>query len=422
MKILHNFAGGILAAALAWPGAVSADAVIDWNDIASNAVTAGRPGAIGLQDLAVVHLAMHDAIQSYERRFDTFYGAVPNPTGSKEAAAAAAAHGVLQAFYSATQGATLTTAYTTWLANNGLTGDPGIEVGEAVAAKAASLRRKDPDPPLPPFTGGTGIGEWRPTESFNGPPGVPPGPPPSFAPMAFLQMATFEPLGITGPQRFRAPPPPDINSDAYVKAYNEVKEKGALENSTRTPWETETANFWTDNPILMWQRALRAIALQRVPNLGNKARLFALANLAAADTTIVVWDSKRFHNFWRPLTAIREDDGNPLTDQDPAWKPFINTPNYPEHTSGQNGLAGAFTKSMELFFGRDDIRFVITSNAPAAIKKSRTYPSFSAASQEVVKVRILHGIHFRFADVAGRTQGRSVATYIQDHYLLPLSN
>lgn len=413
MKRLRNMTRAVVLAAVAWTGAAGADAVTDWNEIASNAVAAGRPGPIGLMDLAVVHVAMHDAIQSYEKRFEPYYGEVKGAKGSKSAAAAAAAHGVLQAFYSATQGATLTATYTTWLANNGLTGNAGIAVGEAIAAKAATLRRKDPNPPLAPFTGGTEIGQWRPTESFL------PGPPPSLAPMGFLQMATFEPFGLTGPARFRAPPPPDISSARYVQDYNEVKSMGALTGSTRTAEQTDICNFWTDNPILMWQRAMRTIALQRVPNMGNRARLLALANLAAADSAITVWDSKLAYNFWRPLTAIREDDGNPLTEPDPTWQPFVNTPNYPDYTSGANGLSGAFTKTLELFFGRDNISFVITSNAAAAVKKSRTYPSFSSAAQQVVNVRIWQGLHFRFADTASRKQGGDVATFVYDHYLLP---
>ena len=422
MKRFRELTCAAALAALSLAGTASADAVTDWNEIAANSVAAGRPGPIGLMDLAVVHVAMHDAIQSYERRFERYYVDVKGAQGSKSAAAAAAAHGVLQAYYSSTQGAALTDTYTTWLANNGLTGNAGIAVGEAVAAKAATLRRKDPVPPLPPFTGGTAIGQWRPTESFNGLPGLPPGPPPSFAPMGFLQMATFEPFALTGPARFRAPPPPPISSEEYVRDYNEVKAKGSLTDSTRTPEQTDISNFWTDNPILMWQRALRTIALQRVPGLGDKARLLALANLAAADGLITVWDSKLHYNFWRPLTAIREDDGNPATESDSEWKPFVNTPNYPDYTSGANGLSGAFTKSMELFFGRDNISFVITSNAPTAIKKSRTYGSFSIASQQVVNVRIWQGLHFRFADVEARKQGRAVAEYAYDHYLLPVSN
>ena len=114
-------------------------------------------------------------------------------------------------------------------------------------------------------------------------------------------------------------------------------------------------------------------------------------------------------------------DGNARTAGDPAWQPLINNPPYPDYTSGANVVAGAVTRTLQLFFGRDDIPFTLTSNAPAAIKKSRSYGRFSAAAAQVVNARVLLGIHFRFADEAGRTQGRSVAEFVYDHYLLPVS-
>ena len=170
MKRFRELTCAAALAALSLAGTASADAVTDWNEIAANSVAAGRPGPIGLMDLAVVHVAMHDAIQSYERRFERYYVDVKGAKGSKSAAAAAAAHGVLQAYYSATQGAALTDTYTTWLANNGLTGNAGIAVGEAVAAKAATLTTQRPgsatasvhrgngDRPMAP----DGIFQWAP--------------------------------------------------------------------------------------------------------------------------------------------------------------------------------------------------------------------------------------------------------------------
>ncbi len=203
-----------------------ADAVTDWNEIAAAAVAAGRPGPIGQADLALVQVAVHDAIQAYEKRFEPYFAEV-KPKGRKVAAAVAAAHGVLVGFYPA-QAATLDATYATYLADNGLTGNEGLAVGEAVAALILPLRRLDPNPLPAPFTGGTEIGQWRPTESFL------PAPPPTLAPMAVPWMASFDPFTLTGPARFRAPPPPDLTSDVYTADYNEVKAKGALTNSTRT--------------------------------------------------------------------------------------------------------------------------------------------------------------------------------------------
>jgi hypothetical protein len=391
-------------------GPVAADAVTDWNDIAANAVAAGRPGPIGQPDLALVQAAVHDAIQSYEKRFEPYYTAVKpgSPRGSKVAAAIAAAHGVLVGFYPA-QAATLDATYGTYLANNGLTGDPGVAVGEAIADLYLPLRRQIPVPP-PTFIGGTGIGEWRPIA-------------PSTE-MAFVPLATFHPLTLTGPARFRAPPPPELTSARYATDYNEVKAKGALNNSARTPEQTDIGHFWSENFAVQWNRAMRAIIDSRVPNTGNRARLLALANLAAADALLSSWDSKIFFNIWRPQTAIQngELDGNPGTAGDVAWVSLIANPPYPDYTSGANNITGAITKSLELFFGRDNIAFDVTSNAPLAVKKTRTYSSFSAAAQAVVNARIYLGIHFRFADTAARTQGQQVAGWVHDHYLLPVSN
>jgi len=136
------------------PWAVThADVVTDWNEIAAAAVATGRPGPVGQADLALVQVAVHDAIQAYEKRFEPYFAEV-KPKGRKVAAAVAAAHGVLVGFYPA-QAATLDATYATYLADNGLTGNDGLAVGEAVAAMILPLRRLDPNPLPAPFTGGT---------------------------------------------------------------------------------------------------------------------------------------------------------------------------------------------------------------------------------------------------------------------------
>jgi hypothetical protein len=79
-------------------------------------------------------------------------------------------------------------------------------------------------------------------------------------------------------------------------------------------------------------------------------------------------------------------------------------------------------QSAALFFGKDNMSVVITSANPNAIKKTRTYGSFSAVMAQLVNVRIYHGIHFRFADTEARIAARQVAEYVHDHALLPISN
>ncbi len=413
MNKLTKLACVILCGSLSWPGPVWADAVTDWNDIANVAVAAGRPGPSGALDMALVQAAVHDAVQALDRRYEPYFAEVPGASGSRRAAVTAAAYGVLVAFYPS-QAVSLDTSYNAYVANNGLSGNPGLLVGQKVAAMIVPLRRLTPST-FPAFLGGTSAGQWRPTESFL------PGPPTSFSAMAVPWMAESDPFTLTGPARFRAEPPPTLTSNRYKIDYDEVKAYGALVSAVRSPQQTDIGYFWSENFLAQWNRALRTIASNNVPKLGDNARLFALANLAVADALITSWDSKKFYAIWRPLTAIREgnSDGNPNTAGDPTWQSLINNPNYPDYTSGANNVTGAMTQVLALFFGTDRMTFQVTSNAPLAVQKTRTYNRFSDAAQEVVNARVYLGIHFRFADTAARTQGRQVAKWVFGHFLVP---
>jgi hypothetical protein len=393
------------------------DAVTDWNEIAQAAIVAGRPGPIGAVDSALIQVAVHDAVQAIDRRYEPYHVEIKGAKGSRSAAAAAAAHAVLVGIYPA-QAASLDATYFNYVANHGLSNDPGLAVGEKVAAGILPLRRADPVPLPAPFTGGTGIGQWRPTPSFIGNPPAPP----SGAPMAVHWMSAFDPFTLTGPTRFRADPPPALTSERYRRDYNEVKRLGSFVSTHRTAEQTDLAYFYSENFLAQWNRALRGIANNHLRRTGDTARLFALANLATADALITSWDSKKFYNFWRPITAINEgdNDGNPNTAGDPAWQPLINTPNYPDYTSGANNVVGAMTRTLQQFFRRDRLTFEVTTLAPLATTKTRIYNRFSDAAADVVDVRIYLGIHFRFADVAARKQGQQVAEHVFDHFLLPL--
>jgi hypothetical protein len=169
-------------------------------------------------------------------------------------------------------------------------------------------------------------------------------------------------------------------------------------------------------------RALRNVATRHLGRIGDSGRLFALANMSMADSLITSWDSKVHYNFWRPVTAIVEgdNDGNPLTVGDPTWQPLINTPNYPDYTSGANNLSGAMTRTLALMFNSDWVTFDATSNVAQVVQKTRTYHRVSDMARDVVNARIYLGIHFRFADTAARTQGERTASWNFDRYLCPI--
>jgi hypothetical protein len=405
-------------ACLAVTGIANANAVTDWNAIALEKITAGRPGPFGTTDMALVQIAAHDAVQAIERRFEPYYAEVRGAKGSRSAAVAAAVRTMLVGMYSPEIGADVERLYNEYLASKGLHGDPGLAVGEQVAQKILPLRRLPPNPLPPDFIGKNEIGKWRPTDSLQG---NPPAPRP-FAPMLAPWLGAVDPFTLTGPARFRADPPPALTSLRYTKDYKEVQELGSLTSTKRSERQTDVAYFYSENFFAQWNRTLRWIADRYQLRTGDTARLFALANMSMADSLITVWDSKLAHNYWRPITAIREGDmdGNQHTVGDVAWQPLINTPNYPDYTSGANGVSAAMTRTMQNFFGTDWVTFEVSSMAPQVKQKTRVYHRFSDARQDVVDARVYLGIHFRFADTASRDQGIRVADWAFDHFLLPM--
>jgi hypothetical protein len=393
--------------------------VVDWNVQAGSSIGAGgRRGPSGILDFALVQAAVHDAVQAYEGRFERYCNGSVTPQGSPIAAAAAAAHGVLIALFPG-QATTLHNKLTETLTAYDKLGDPGVATGQQAAAcvlqrlAADNAKRAQPDT----FVGGSGIGQWRPTSLTSG--GQP-------VPIVAEFIATFTPFTLRDPAQFRAAnAPPKLQSGAYAKAYEEARLLGRKTESNRSQEQTNIGLFFADAPPGYWNRAMQQLATHpdRPLNLGDSARMFALVNMAMADSVITSWDSKIAWNFWRPVTAIREGhlDGNPNTIPDPLWEPLVGTPNYPDYTSGANNLAGAAATMLANLFGTDEVEFTLRSLTIPAPDNVRSYSRFSDAGRDVVDARIYMGIHFRFADTVAYRQGAHVANWAFGKFLRPVA-
>ena len=399
--------------------AQAGDPIVAWNQISENAVKAGKhPLPITSVEFAIVQLAIYDAVESIDRRYEPYYTRVPGATGSPSAAAAKAGHDTLVGLFPA-QSAALDAAYADFLATNGVDPlDPGTAVGAQAAANILALRANDGRFPLnpTPFLGSTAIGQWRPTPSLL------PGPPPTLAPGLTPWLASVRPFTMHSGSQFRVDPPPEMTSQLWADDYNETKTVGSLTSTTRTGEQTEIGYFWADSGPLLWQNALRYISGTYLHDTGDSARMFALAEAALADAQIACWDSKYFYNFWRPITAIRlgDHDGNPATVVDPGWQPLINTPNFPEYPSGHADVSGAVSHMLRLFFGSDELTFQMTTTNALAPQKTRTFTRFSQAEQEVINARVYVGIHYRNSDTSARAQGVRVANWVFKHSLRPV--
>ena len=414
MSLRNCVAIAVVAFILAAPTSARADAVADWNAITVQAtITGARPGPTGILDIAVVQAAVYDAVQAIEGEYRPYAVEIPGATGSPVAAAAKAAHDVLVHRFPA-QTDFLDMTFEKYLADEGISMlDPGVAVGAAAAAGIISLRTGDgsfPVTPPPPFTGGTDPGSWHPT-------------PPANAPMLGPWVAAVRPFTLRGSSQFRAPRPPALTSPEYAQAYREVKRLGALNGSSRTDDQTDLAHFWNLNYGVVLNRLTRELAAAHVGDISDSSRLFALVDMAMADAFITCWESKRHYAFWRPITAIREgdDDGNPRTAGDETWTPLATTPPYPDYSSGANNVTAATTRALSLFFGTNEMTFdITTTNTGPTLEDTRTYHTFSAVRHDVVEARILEGIHFRFADAAGRRQGERIALWAHTHFFRPV--
>lgn len=395
------------------------DPIADWNAIAEKAVkTAGHAPPVAALDFAIVHLAIYEAVESIDRRFQPYRALVPGATGSLSAAAAKAGHDVLVGLLPS-QKLTLDADYANFLATNGIDPfDPGITVGAQAAMAILVLRSNDGrfPPNQVPFLGSTAIGQWRPTPSLL------PGAPPSFAPGLTPWVAEVTPFTMNSNSQFRVDPPPDLSSDVWTADYNEVMAVGSLTSTTRTPEQTDIGYFWADSGPVLWQNALRYISRNYLNSIGDSARMYALAEASLADTQIACWDTKYFYTFWRPVTAIRAGGGNPALVADPAWQPLINTPNFPEYTSGHASTSGAISHVLRLFFGTDELNFQMTTTNPNALQKTRTFTRFSQAEEEVVNARVYVGIHYRNSDTTAQAQGLRVANWVFKNYFRPVGD
>jgi PAP2 superfamily len=393
------------------------------------AATGGQNALVQTRTLAMVHAAIHDALNTIDPRFEryAFQGDVV-PGADPEAAVAAALHDVLVAVIPlfgtpAQRASALATAeadYGAALASipDGAGKTAGIDVGQDAAAAIVALRTDDGLAFInPPYTPIAAPGFWQPTPNPNpaSPAGV------SFLPAILPGWGNLSPFTLMTGSQFRPDPPPTLDSEEYAAEFDEVKAIGEQFSATRTLEQSEIARFWYENSQLGWNRIARAIAASRAIDLWEQARLLALVNFGLADGFIAGWNARYVYNWWRPVTAIRmgDADGNPATIADPNWNTYLNTPAIPDYPSTHSVLGAAAAEVIERFFDDDAIAFTTTSGAPFA-GLTRGFSSVAAAAEENADSRVYAGIHFRSATVEGLRLGRKIAKFAVQHYLAPL--
>jgi len=386
----------LFAALLVCPVLAHADAVTDWNLKADELAIAGKLGPVDTwQVLATTSVAASDAVSAISGQTPFIAKLEKTPDASPEAAIAAATAGVLLVMIPSQKDA-IEQAYNTMIAKLPENGrDSGVKLGAAAAQIVIEAHKLDNEP----------VEDYRPVTA-----------PGKYVP-------TVVPVQYTTSQRkcwvldrvdqFRPVPPPELTSDVWVRDYNEIKAVGAKLKSTRTPQQTEIANFWATTNAIIYLPIAHAAANK---DIASNARYMAVLSMTVDDALSAVFDAKYTYDFWRPFTAIRNGDmdGNDKTERDASWLPLIDTPMHPEYPCAHCIVSGTIGGIIKAVAGND---IKLSTTSPTAPGVTHSWNTVDDFMQEVRLGRIYDGVHYRNSTEVGNAMGQKIGQLAANKYL-----
>jgi len=381
---------GLLAAAmLAGALCAHADVVTDANAKAAEIASKHPATPPAVRTMAIVQVSVFEAVNAITGRYPAFRAKVTAaPGASVEAAVASATRTALLKLMPAQQAA-IEADYQAALKPlaDGRAKSDGIAVGEQAAA--AILASCADDGSVAPNT-------YQPHTT----PGV-------YVPTMFPAVPHWgkrKPWVMASADQFRPGPPPSLTSETWKRDYAEIKALGGKNSTQRTAEQTAIAQFWEATaPVVYWPVA-RSVATTPGRNVADNARLLAVAAMAMDDALIAVFDAKYTYNFWRPVTAIRNAEGDA---RDPGWTPFIDTPMHPEYPCAHCIVSASLGAVLAAELGTGPVPKLssISNTAGGAV---RTWDSVGDFVQEVAVGRIYDGVHYRNSAEVGTAMGKAV--------------
>ena len=414
----HCFAKCVLLAILLFCWATAqADVVLDWNAIAVDTFNAnGQNPFAQARYGAIVQVAVFEAVNAITGEYHPYLGTIKAaPGASADAAAAQAAYDVLINYFP-NSASTLQAALSSSLAPipDGQAKTDGIATGHTAAAAMIALRANDGSSPPQFYTPGPLVpGAWQATPSCPVINGVAVG--------AFYHWQNLTPFGIPDAHAYLLDPPPALSSNRYAKTYNEVKTVGSLTSTERSLDRENVVLFYeVSSPTLVLNQAARQVAQERWYSLSENARALALINMAISDSLVASFFNKYHYIFWRPETAIRagDTDGNPKTEGDPNFLPFILTPCFPSYPSNHGSGSSGGAEVLRRLYGESG--HLMTISNPGATPIVLQYNSFKQITDDISDARVYGGIHFRTDQDAGERLGRAVGTAVYKNNLRPM--
>lgn len=229
----------------------------------------------------------------------------------------------------------------------------------------------------------------------------------------------IQPLLLDSASQFKPVRPPAYNMNASSQYYKEVKEVYDISQHL-TDEQKLIARFWDDNPFVSEHKGHLTYANKKMTPVGHWmgitgilsnqskkttldiARVYALTAAAIFDGFISTWEEKYTSKTVRPVTVIREHMAS-------EWNPVLQTPPFPEYTSGHSVISAAAASVLAAVFG-NNTAFRDTTELPY-LGLERSFSSLQAASDEVSMSRVYGGIHYRSAVMNGQKQGQQIGDY-----------
>ncbi len=293
------------------------------------------------------------------------------------------------------------------------------EYGLQVAEHIAAWMKKDnynQTRTMPKFTVNTDDpSRWQPT-------------PPAYMDGIEPHWNKIRPFVIDSASQFIPTPPPPFSMEKGTDFYKEVKEVYDISNKiTKEGDDSEEiaiAQFWDCNPYVSVTRGHLMFATKKISpgahwigiakiaskmtnsDFNKTVYAYTKTSIAIADAFISCWDEKYRSNLIRPETLINEHI-------DENWKPVLQTPPFPEYTSGHSVVSGAAATALTDIFGED---FAFADDTEVAYGLAiRSFASFDQAAEEAAISRMYGGIHYRKAVDIGVKQGRDLGKFVLDN-------
>jgi PAP2 superfamily len=447
------------------------DRLLAWNEVMLDANALDHTPSSGFagdqqgptrnsRAFAIVSIAVYDAVNSFDRRFQSYSSVAAAPRGaSQDAAIAQAAYTTLRALHprQATRLDQIFSSDISAISGSAASITAGRAVGLAAANAILNARSADGAGPagtstVVPFGAGGAVADGNVNvrgDAINGgnmaAPNWTPDPVGLTRNVALgSNWGAVKPFVLRTGNQFRIPNYPTPGSARFRAAYNDVAANGAdpsVPGSTNNAAKQFIGNYWgydgaalLGTPPRLYNQITNVVAQgQGLKKVDEYARLLALVNTTMGDSGVAAWDSKYFHNYWRPVTGVRRGDmdGDATTVGNPTWKPFgasvINaavaeafTPPFPAYPSGHATFGAAMANSLASVFG-NNTRFTFTSDEyngtgvdpkgdPRPLVPVR-YRTLNEAQVENGRSRVFNGVHWEPDDTEGQVLGTNIVRY-----------